>query len=231
MRLLLMNPNSSERMTSEIIMSANRPRSTDADIDVVRMTGSPEVLESFADYVRAADEMLDFVESGGAAGYDGVLVCCFGDPGLYAIKESLDIPVLGIAECALSRALLLGGRFSVLAASAKARPMMENLVDQYGLQSRNAGTLTLDAPIEDFLGNPDKLAELVSLTLAGAGTDADVLIYGCAGMTTLAAENVERISGVTVIDPVVCGVTELLGVVSDRAHVSRGGLYARMDPV
>ena len=36
-----------------------------------------------------------------AAGYRAVLVGCFGDPGLHALRESTQVPVLGLAESAV----------------------------------------------------------------------------------------------------------------------------------
>ena len=225
MRLLALNPNSSERMTADIARTASACALPGIEVNVVRMPGSPEVLESFADYTLAAAEMLAAVRRGAAEGYDGVLVCCFGDPGLWALKEELDVPVIGIAEAALSRALLLGGRFSVVAASAKARPMMEALVDGYGLASRNAGTVTLGAPIASFLGKPDRLAALVREALAREAPSADVLVLGCAGMTELSGSDVSWAGGRAVIDPVACGISTLSALVADGARVSRLGLF------
>ena len=227
MRILVINPNSSQRMTADIAATAKAAAPASVEVDVVRMPESPEVLESFADYTLAAAQMMGFVADSGAAGYDGVLVACFGDPGLYAMKELLDVPCIGIAEASLSRALLLGSRFSIIAASTKARPMMESLVDTYGLQARNAGTLTLNAPIESFLGNPQKLAALISNVLDAAESASDVLIYGCAGMTALTATELERERGLAVIDPVACGVSTLASLINDGAHTSRAGLYAK----
>lgn len=36
-----------------------------------------------------------------AAGYSAVLIGCFGDPGLHALRESTQVPVLGLAESAV----------------------------------------------------------------------------------------------------------------------------------
>ena len=38
-----------------------------------------------------------------------------GTPGLYALKEQCDKPVVGIAEASMSMALLIGNRFGILA--------------------------------------------------------------------------------------------------------------------
>ena len=104
--------------------------------------------------------------------------------------------------------------------------MMERLVDEYGLQTRNAGTVSLQAPIESFLGDPRALSELIEQALDGADSGADVLIYGCAGMTALSARSIEEARGIAVIDPVACGLTTLMGLAASGARISRSGLFA-----
>ncbi len=227
MRLLVVNPNSSGQMTQDIRRQATRV-SPGTEVDVICMPGSPEVLESYRDYALAAANMIGFIEGGNAKGYDGVLIACFGDPGLAACKELLDVPCIGIAEAAMARALLLGGRFSILAASTKAAPMMERLVDEYGLQARNAGTLSLGAPIKSFLGRPQALLGYVEKTLAREGAACDVLILGCAGMTELDAGELGRKHGIAVVDPITCGISTLVSLVTDGARTSRRGPYAKL---
>lgn len=226
MHLLVINPNSSHQMTQDIKDAVMQAPGSDVEVDVVSMPDSPEVLESYRDYTKAAASMIAFIESGKADGYNGVLIACFGDPGLAACKELLDVPCIGIAEAAMSRALLLGGRFSILAASSKAAPMMDRLVDEYGMSARSAGTVSLRAPIKSFLGQPAALTGFVDQALTHGGLTCDVLIFGCAGMTELDAGELERKHGIAIIDPIVCGLSTLISLVVDGARVSRAGLYA-----
>ena len=226
MRILVINPNSSVQMTADIERSACAVAPVSVEVDTVRMPGSPEVLESYRDYAVAAEQMVRFLENGGAATYDGVLISCFGDPGLAACKELIEVPCIGIAEASMARAQLLGTRFSILAASDKASWMMNDLVCDYGLEARSAGSLSLGASIEEFLGDAGALRGLVGKTLAKQSAQADVLIYGCAGMCSLDVHALSRELGIEVIDPVACGVTTLIGLVADGVRVSRRGSYA-----
>ena len=54
-------------------------------------------------------------------------------------------------------ATLCGAKFSILASSAKAKPMMESMVQQYGMNDRMASVETFDLPIEDFMKDRDLL--------------------------------------------------------------------------
>lgn len=226
MRVLVINPNSSARMTRDIECSARAAAPEGVEVETVCMPGSPEVLESYRDYAVAADQMVRFLEDGGADTYDGVLISCFGDPGLAACKELVEVPCIGIAEASMARAQLLGTRFSVLAASDKASWMMNDLVCDYGLEARSAGALSLGASIEGFLGDTEALHGLIARALTERAVQADVLIYGCAGMCSLDVHELSCELGIEVIDPVTCGVTTLIGLVADGAHVARRGSFA-----
>lgn len=224
-RILVINPNSSQQMTRDIWNSLSYDRA-DVAVEVIRMPKAPLVLESFNDYTLAGAEVLKFFRQNNISSYDGILLSCFGDPCLYALKEVSPVPVIGIAEAAFSRALLLGYKFSVLAASSKARYMMESMIDSYGLQSRNAGTLTLGVAIEDFLADEELLEKrLIHAIEQAKERHAEVVIYGCAGMTMIPRQKIMDKTGMILIDPVVSGVSTLIAMLADGDSIADAGLY------
>lgn len=226
-KILIINPNSSIQMTQDIENTIAK-EDIQAKVDVVCMKHAPNVLESFADYTLAGAEVIRYLKEHDMDVYDGILLACFGDPCLFALKEIATKPVIGIAEASFARALVLGHRFSVLAASWKAMPMMESLIDSYGLQTRNAGTMTLNTPIEEFLSNQDMLEEkLMKVIQEAKNNHAEVVIYGCAGMTMVSKKKIMEKTGVSVIDPIIAGVSTLLSVLSDEDEISRVGLYIK----
>jgi allantoin racemase len=225
--ILLLNPNSSAKMTVDIRGTVSGLTIPDLEITVVKMEQSPAVLESFTDYTLAGREIINYVKNIGQkeCQYDGVLLACFGDPCLYALKEISGVPVIGIAEAAFSMALLMGFKFSILAASSKAKPMMEFLVKSYGLEGRLASVEAFDLHIADFINDKDILRESVRKVSARAiAKGAEVLILGCAGMTMLGDE-LGTLAGVPVLDPIVTGVAMLNAVLQVKCPISRGGLY------
>ena len=224
-KILVINPNSSMKMTQDIKETIDKEKFA-AEIKVISLERSPQVLESFTDYTAAGAEMIKYFKEHDMAVYDGILLACFGDPCLYSLKEIAPVPVIGIAESAFSRALLLGYKFCVLAASSKARPMMESLIDSYGLQARNAGTMTMNTPIAEFLSDTSVLEEkLLDVIHKAKENRADVVIYGCAGMTMVSKKKIMEKTGISVIDPVISGVSTLLALLGDRDAISRAGLY------
>lgn len=228
MKILLINPNSSEAMTGDLKKTASYAESDQVSIDVVRMPNAPHVLESFADYTEAGAEVIKYLRQlnqNGDFPYDGVILACMGDPCLFGIKETCPVPLVGIAESAIAVALLTGYKFTIVAASSKAKPMMDSMVLQYGLTDRMASVEALDQPIDAFMEDPDILREgirRISKTAKEKGAEA--LLLGCAGMTML-TEEMDQLSELPVIDPVIAGIEEIQAILRGRFKVSRAGLY------
>jgi len=221
-KILVINPNSSQKMTNDIEASLLGQE----NVEVIRISAAPEVLESFADYTYAGASVLQKLSGMDLQQYSGILLACFGDPCLYALKEKVNIPVIGIAEAALSRALLMGYRFSVAAASKKAVPMMESMIRLYGLQARNAGTVSLEMEIRDFLNQKDFLYNRLCLAAKLARKKgADILILGCAGMTMIDIKKLSADADIEIIDPVLNGVSTLRAMIVDGNRISKCGLY------
>jgi allantoin racemase len=223
-KILLINPNSSEKMTADINNTVTQMQLPDIEITTVKMKRAPEVLESFCDYTKASYEVMEFLQQ--IKGYDGILLACFGDPGLFALKEIAKVPLIGIAEASFAMAQLLGYKFSVMAASQKARPMMDQLIKSYGLGSRVTSIETLNLPIEEFLYDTEiLLGALLNAGKQSICSGAEVLILGCAGMTMLGDE-VQCTLGVPVIDPIKAGIVLLDAIIRGKFSISRVGLYS-----
>lgn len=228
-KLLIINPNSSEAMTGDIRETVSYANDSEFSLEVVSTPGSPDVLESFADYTQAGAQVISYLRRRRAESdfdYDGVLLACMGDPCLYGVKEACPVPLIGIAEAGISTALLTGYKFSILASSAKAKPMMESMVMTYGLLDRMASVETLSVPIESFMKDPDVLRDGIRRTAdAALAKGAEVLLLGCAGMTMLSRE-LDTLAKIPVIDPIKAGVEQLKALVRGGFAVSRAGLYA-----
>lgn len=89
-------------------------------------------------------EMLDaqeIVENGLRAereGYDAVLVGNIFEPGLYELREQLNIPVIGLCEASVHMACLMGASFSVVNVNPKFKPRVIENVARCGLAGRLA---------------------------------------------------------------------------------------------
>ena len=67
----------------------------DVVIDVWPLADGPSAVESNADAARVVPELLRTVPKWIAESYEAVVVGCFSDPGVAAIRDLTDIPVIG----------------------------------------------------------------------------------------------------------------------------------------
>jgi allantoin racemase len=230
-KALVINPNTSQAMTAEIERTAQRVFQSPWSCIVSAAPAGPESLESWSDYALASLTVLPLLaehqDVDADASVDGIVLACFGDPGLYALKEAWHQPVVGIAEASMSLALLLGNRFGILAGMRRAVELMDSMVRTYGLEARYAGTEALDMRVLDF--DKDRSAtlavlETVSHKLRARG--ADVLLLGCAGLTGFVEELQMRVE-MPVIDPVEAGCRMLQTLCAARLNTSHSGLYSK----
>jgi allantoin racemase len=162
--------------------------------------------------------------------YDGMLLACFGDPGIFAFKEIASVPLIGIAEASMSLALLLGGKFGILAGMRRAVELMDSMVRTYGLEARYAGCESLDMRVLSFDVEPERTLEtLVACAQRLRARGADVILLGCAGLTAFVGRFQERMA-MPVIDPVEAGCRMLKTLVEQSLEVSHAGIYTRPAP-
>src|SRR4051812_20907644 len=100
MRLLVLNPNTSESMTAEIAAAACAVAAEDTDIVVRNPRFGPAAIDSAAESYLSAVGVMDLVDTVLRAGefdYDAVILAGFGEHGKDALQEMLTVPVLDIA--------------------------------------------------------------------------------------------------------------------------------------
>ena len=222
---LVINPNTSDHMTAEIEATAKRVFLPSWDCMVFCAPAGPESLESWSDYHLASVAMLPLLEK--HLDVDGIVLACFGDPGLYLLKESCSVPVVGIAEASMSLAVLLGARFGILAGMRRAVELMDSMVRTYGMEARYAGTVSLEMRVLDF--DKDRSATLNVLERASRQLrekGAEVLLLGCAGLTSFVQDLQAKVE-MPVIDPVEAGCRMLQTLCATRLNTSHIGLYSK----
>jgi len=115
MRILIINPNTSTKMTDRIRAVANAVKRDDCEVVVTCLDRGPITIESSYDEAYAIGPTIDLVKQAVAeGGYDVIILACFCEIGVEATREIADIPVLGLEEPTLATALLMGGEFAVM---------------------------------------------------------------------------------------------------------------------
>lgn len=217
--LIIINPNSSTSVTAGIETAVAPLHSFGIPIRCLTLADGPPGIESqrMADLTIAP--MLDLAAAQTDAA--GFVIACFGDPGLYALRDQTALPVVGIQEAAVLTALSLGQRFGVIAILPNSIPRHLRAFGAMGVLDRFAGDRALGLGVAD-LADPDKsLAAMISTGKRLRDDDgADVLIMGCAGMAhyrdTLMAE-----TGLSVVEPCQAAAALALGHIAlNQSHTN-----------
>ena len=203
MRIKVINPNTTQSMTDSIANAARGAVSSGVTIEAVSPAMGPVSIESHYEEALAAVGVLDEVRKGEAAGIDGYVIACFGDPGLQAARELATGPVIGIAEAAFHAASFVGRSFAIVTTLARTLGRARDLVDAYGFSRQCVAYRACEVPVLglelDESGSYTALEAQCRDVLDTAHPDAIVL--GCAGMAKLCA----RLSASLAV-PVVDGV-------------------------
>lgn len=214
MRILLINANTTASITDRLVAIANGMAPAGVVFDGATGRFGARYIASRAASAVAAHAALDaWAEHG--VGADAVLIGCFGDPGLDALREVAPVPVLGLADAAAAAAG--GRRFGVVTGGAAWKPMLEEFFVGRGVGAQLAGVRTVAPSGGEIARDPDgALALLAAACRASAEEDgAEVVILGGAGLAGLAT----RLAGRVPV-PVLCSVEE--GIRAAIAALGRG---------
>ncbi|MHA6626351.1 aspartate/glutamate racemase family protein [Pseudonocardia sichuanensis] len=226
MKLLVINPNISEDVSALIRAEALRAAAPGTEITVRTARSGVEYIETRLESLLAAPAVSQIIaEDAGDA--DAVVVAAFGDPGMPALKELVDVPVVGITEAALATASLLGARFSIVAISGRITAWYRECVGRNGLESRLASIRSLRTPLRGIGSvQQDFRADLVRLANEVVDSDgADVVILAGAPLAGLARGVASEIP-VPVVDGISAGVAQAEVLVRLAPGTHRGGSFA-----
>lgn len=156
----------------------------DMTIDIIEAKKGPKSIESFYDEYLAIPGLLQTVVTAEKEGYDGIILGCFGDPGIAAARELVDIPVIGPGEVSLHFASMLGDKFSIIGVGSEFNYGYVKQTRDAGLESRLASIISSDLTVLDINLNYEKSKEKILKLCEDAirKDGADVLLLGCMSM-------------------------------------------------
>lgn len=209
--LYIINPNSSQTVTDGL----------DAAVAPLRMAGGPPIacvtlddgppgVQSQHDVDRAGLSVHQFVLKHQASAL-GFVIACFSDPGLQLLRETVQVPVLGIGESAALTALTLGQTFGVIAILPGSIPRHLRYWSALGISQRLAGEIAIGRTVSELADRPATLAAMCD---AGKRLrderGAQVLVMGCAGMAAFRAP-LQDATGLPVVEPTQAATAMAIG--------------------
>lgn len=209
--LIVINPNSSKSVTDGIDAAIDPLRGFGIPIRCLTLAEGPPGIESQRQADLTIGPMLELAAAQkDAAGY---VIACFGDPGLHALRDQTNLPVVGIQEAAVLTALMLGQRFGVIAILPNSVPRHLRAFGAMGVIGRLAGDRALGLGVAELADPSKSLAAMIATGKRLRDEDgANVLIMGCAGMARY-REPLQQETGLPVVEPTQVAVNLALGLI------------------
>jgi Asp/Glu/hydantoin racemase len=216
-QLLIINPNTSPSVSELLQIHAQRAAGPQVRVRTVTARFGAPYIACEASYAVAAHATLDAWAAALANSPaedlptpDAVLIGCFGDPGLLALRETSVVPVTGLADAAFAEAAR-HGRFAIVTGGERWKPMLTRLAHTLGHDGNLAGIHAV-APTGAQLANDPVAARSLLLDACRQAMQAfqvNAIILGGAGLAGM-AEVIAQKAGFPVIDSVLAGAQHAL---------------------
>lgn len=188
MRLLVINPNTTAAVTQRLQQRIASVAGEAVHVEATTARFGAAYIADESSYAIGAHAALDaytaHVEAG--AKPDAIVLGCFGDPGVWALREASGVPVIGLAEAAMREAAEVG-RYSIVTGGAAWKPMLERLARSLQLDGLLAGVFTVAPTAAQLAADPAMGQALLAEACRGAARDADAVIVGGAALAGMAA--------------------------------------------
>lgn len=203
----MINPNTNQKNT-KVIADAIAPYTSESlQVDVVSPEKGPVGLESYYHNYLASVHVHKQIIDAEKEGYDGVVIACYGDPGVEAAKELVNIPVVGITEASYALARILCTKFLVVVSAETAVPRQIRYIKSLGIPDFQYAVkpigLTVLGVMSDRMSAKELIAKNCEIALKETG--AELIVMGCSGFSGL-RKDLEKGLQVPIIDPVVAGL-------------------------
>ncbi len=222
MKIKVINPNTTITMTAKIGEAALAVASPGTEIIACNPVSGLPSIEGHYDEALSVVGILEEIRQGEAAGIDGYVIACFGDPGLLAARELAKGPVLGIAEAAMHAASFISTGFSIVTTLGRTRVIAQHLVDNYGMAKFCHKVRAIDLPVLSLETPEAHAAILAECRLALKEDHCGAIVLGCGGMADLSTKLTQEL-GIPVIDGVSAAVKLVEALVGLGLSTSKVG--------
>jgi allantoin racemase len=188
MRILVINPVGTSRWDAADKKYLEKFARKDTQVDVASLRRGPESIEDYRSIALVCPEMMRLAKKN-ARKYDAMLVNCFGDPCLEALRETVRVPVLGAGETSMLVATMMGQKFAVISPTESTVRHVERNVRRIGLNPAAYSIVPLNLPVLQLGKNRKatirRIAKLAEKCLAEG---AEVIVLGCTGLAYMSEE-------------------------------------------
>jgi len=226
MRILVLNANTTDFVTQTAANEARRVATPGTEIVPVTADFGAAIVATRSEHA-VAEHAAVVLAARHAAGCDAVVIAVSYDTALKALREMLNVPVVGMTEAALLTACMLGGPIGLIGFGRRVWPIYRELIDGYGLAGRIAGKRVLENTAAykpgDYAALDAELVRAADDLIAQDGAESIVLLG--AVMAGVARRIEERVP-VPVLDGMRCAIPQVEALVRVGARKPATGSYA-----
>ena len=156
--------------------------------DFKSLDSGSQALDSRYEIALTAPYILRTAKEAEAEGYQAVILDCFLDPALDALREHLSIPVFGPCLSSCSLAIRLGGDYSIIGLSDQLNALILDNLRKYQMDRPLRSIRSVNIPLEELhLDRASSVQGLVEACQTAVQEDhARALVFGCTCFSPLA---------------------------------------------
>jgi allantoin racemase len=227
-RILLINPNTNASTTERLrwVLTPHLPPNVELQIRTARFGATYIACE--ASHAVAGHACIDAwahwrAEDGGALA--GVLIGCFGDPGLFALREASHCQVTGLAEASFILAAQ-HGPFAIVTGGERWKPMLQRLADSLGYGPLLRHIETVSPSGAQLQADPEMAIRCLTQACEQAAQhDVKSIIMGGAGLAGYAQSLQDKVQ-LPLIDSALAGLTVVLKGMAPPPQRQQDGFFA-----
>jgi Asp/Glu/hydantoin racemase len=228
-RYLLINPNTNPLTTQRLqdVLRPLLPQGVQLDVRTARF--GAQYIACEASHAVAAHACLDAwtaQRSASKDAMDGVLIGCFGDPGLFALREVSGCAVTGLAEASFIQASS-HGPFAIVTGGERWKPMLHRLAGSLGFGAQLRHIETVVPTGATLQADPDMAIRcLTQACQQAAQSGVAAIILGGAGLAGYARLLQPHVP-LPLIDSAMAGLEVMLRLSAESAPHAQDGFFAQ----
>jgi len=157
MRLLIVNPNTSETTNQRLRHAAISLLDQNDDLEVISAPSGVSLIETPKQSAETVPYVVSLIETISDK-FDAVIIAAFSDPGLHEARKIAACPVLGISEAAMQKAAT-HGHFAIVTLGAELKQEIIRNAEIYGYSDLLAEVRILPWTVAEVSSNLDKYRE------------------------------------------------------------------------
>ncbi|MDD3367461.1 MAG: aspartate/glutamate racemase family protein [Lachnospiraceae bacterium] len=204
-----------EQIEQECLVYLRQFVRPETELFIQSLTNGYSSVESEVTGIINGAEVIPLGKKAEQEGFDGVFVNCFDDPGVYACREFMKIPVVGAYQPSMLMAMGLGERIGIITTDRAGILSEERKARLNGYETHLAAVTKVDMQVQDVLSEEEMLLEHLTDACVKMWEEQriNVAVLGCTGMYYLTDKLRSRLKlrkcDMTVIEPMACATVFL----------------------